>query len=154
MMSEWNEKEPSSPIPGHAAEATAGVTRRVAVVAGAALAAASVQPSVNAAQPQEAPQRGSEKLLSVLAHKRGGISQDHVNALLKLLGRDTIKLVDWHILGTPVPEVITAVSQTSISAAAELVGSIYAANLRATITNFPNGLPAVDGVRVEVTLRN
>jgi hypothetical protein len=126
----------------------------VAFVAGAALAAASVQQTVNAAQPQEAPHRGSEKLLSALAHKRGGIPQDHVNSLLKLLGRDTIKLVDWHILGTPIPEVITAVSQTSTSVAAELVGSIYAANLRATITNFPNGLPTVDGVRVEVVLRS
>ena len=153
-MSGETDREASSPITGDTAEAKAGVTRRAAVVAGAALVAASVQQAAAAELPQEDTRRGSEKLLSDLAHKKGGIRQEHVNDLVKLMGRDTIKLVDWQILGIPNPEVITAVGQTSPQIAAELAGQIYAANLRATITIFPHGIPSViDGARVEVAIR-
>ena len=153
-MSGETQRDRSSPIPDHAAEATTGVTRRAAVVAGAALAAASVSQAAAADQPQEEVRRGSEKLLSATLPQAGGITQDQVDQLIKLLGRDTIKLVDWHILGIPNPEVITAVAHTSPQVAGELMSQVFAARLRANILVFPNGIPPViDGTRVEVVLR-
>lgn len=92
-------------------------------------------------------------MIEELAGMKGGLGKSQIQDLLKVLTRGDAKLIDWHIKGIPVPEIVIGSVLAPVKTAGEMVGQIYEANLRATIRHFPIGIPpVVDQVRVEVEL--
>ena len=92
------------------------------------------------------PSRGSKGLAVARA-----IGKEDLRRVLTILKGRGIKVVDWQVLGQPVPDSVTGTVHVSRAATPQFIAKLInlsSGTLRPSLDVFPNGIPLPDIFRV------
>ena len=90
-------------------------------------------------------ERGSDKLGHL---RKGEITEEQLERLASLRDIEGIRLVDWHVKGTPAVDWVSGSFHAQPSAIAALIDNLIKDGAIRHVDVFPYGLPAVDLVEV------
>jgi hypothetical protein len=95
----------------------------------------------------------SDKIKTDIARlvEPGELSHESLKNLIGLAERGSAKLIDWERLGVPKIDRVVATVDVPMAEVGRFVQDAFAiGGLRTHVVGFPNGIPAVEGVRVKI----